>query len=159
MQFVRLSLAFTLLLVSACASNLPTDACGPPPASELSAESDLVMTVQPNPVDSGTSATLSTDTSGQFAGRVVGIGAELQCWDGAQWKPLFLVTRDKKDLPSTIHPVIPGQTTVVPAIGIPLPDISRILIPDVPDGVYRIEDHTEDSNSHVSGFVIVYITK
>lgn len=95
------------------------------------------------------------DPDGDFAGEFVGIGAEFQCWDGADWKPLFLLTRDKPGLSPSTVPIAPGQTTVLPAIGIPLPDSSEILIPDVPSGIYRIEDHIETST--VTGFVIVYV--
>jgi len=156
MHHARLALVLTLLLVASCSGSLATDTCFSPPASELAASSPIEMSLQPNPVVAGTRARLSMDPKGDFAGQFVGIGAELQCWDGANWKPLFLLTRDKPGLSPSTVPVVPGQTTAVPAIGIPLPDSSEILIPDVPPGVYRIEDHIEDST--VTGFVIVQVT-
>ncbi|GBD85527.1 hypothetical protein BMS3Abin02_01936 [bacterium BMS3Abin02] len=156
MHHARFALVLTLLLAASCSGSPATDTCASPSTSELAASSTIEMSLRPNPVVAGTRATLSMDPDGDFAGEFVGIGAEFQCWDGVEWKPLFLLTRDKPELSPSTVPVVPGQTTALPAIGIPLPDSSDVLIPDVPPGIYRIEDHIEDST--ITGFAIVQVT-
>jgi len=96
------------------------------------------------------------DPDGDLAGEMVGIGAGFRRRNGADRKPLFLLTRDKPGLSPGTVPVMPGQTTALPAIGIRLPDSSETLVPDVSPGVHRIENHIEDT--WITGFATVQVT-
>lgn len=154
-----------VVLIGACGTDpQPTGntGCLEPPASELSAESRLVLALDPNPTPAGQEATLSLSlTEAEITRRIAeglpadvvgGAGAAWQCWDGSRWVDTHQIVRGFAGEPRTLA-VAPGQTTTIPAIGLRLPNSYQILIPDVPPGLYRIED----TMTGISGFVIVEV--
>jgi hypothetical protein len=139
------------VLVAACATDPTTDCMAPPPG-ELSEESALALTLEPNPVAAGSEAVLSISAEGLGAEALVGAGLEWQCWDGSGWVVTHQVVRESVTLE-----VVPGETTTVPAVGYAVPNATRIRVPEAAAGVYRIVDRAYTGNREVAGFVFVEV--
>lgn len=140
-----------VVLTAACGTQ-PTTVCATPPIDELAAESALVLTLAPNPVAPGSEAVLSLSAEGLGLEALVGAGLEWQCWDGTGWVPTHQVVRESVTLE-----VVPGETTTVHAVGYTVPTVTRILIPEVAPGVYRLVDRAFTGNREVPGFVFVEV--
>jgi hypothetical protein len=70
-----------VLLLSGCASETTPEGltCIEPPTTEVRADSDLVLTVEPNPVETGGEATLTLERGGLSFHTVAGAGVHWQC--------------------------------------------------------------------------------
>lgn len=165
-RLFRLDVAIALL-ATACgfasadtSTTVAPPSCLAPPAAELAAVSPLAIKVDPNPVAVGSRATLTVAADGLPEGAIVGAGAAWQCWNGSQWINTHQIVRGGY---GTEHGAAiedgPGDTTTIPAVGIPLPDSSPIMIPDVEPGTYRLADTaTQPGGGEISGWVIVEVT-
>jgi hypothetical protein len=139
------------VMMAACGTE-PATVCTAPPVDELAQESALVLTLEPNPVAPGSEAVLSLSAEGLGLEALVGAGLEWQCWDGAGWVATHQVVRE-----SVTIEVVPGETTTVPAVGYTVPTVTRIVVPEVGPGVYRLVDRAYTGNREVSGFVFVEV--
>jgi hypothetical protein len=142
-------------LAAGCGSS--NGPCRVPPPEELSKPSALALTLSPNPVESGSEATLSLDRVGLGDSAITGAGAAWECWDGDGWVDTHQVVKGFGGSgPRTIE-VEPGVTTTIPAVGLPIPSRHSVLVPEVPAGMYRIADSAIDGGSVIKGFVIVEV--
>lgn len=156
----RLAALSTAWLVASCtgSSDSPADLlCVQTPTSELAQTSELALSVEPNPVGGGATATLSIDLGGLPADAIVGAGVEWQCWDGSEWVPTHQIVRAFGQLEPVTNEVAPGATTAVVAIGLSVPNSYDVIIPDVAPGIYRIADQAIVPGGEVSGFVLVEV--
>jgi hypothetical protein len=123
--------------------------CEAPPASEIEAPSSIAMTLNPNPVTAGTRAILEVSDAGLASGAFVGLGLAWQCWDGFQWIDTYQLVRAVDPFQAQAIVVEPGVTTTIAALGVPIPSIAEILIPNVPPGIYRIWDEAGSTPGHL----------
>jgi uncharacterized lipoprotein YbaY len=151
-------------VVSACTSgdsNAPTpnssngdiEACQEPPEAEQTLpDSDFTLTVAPNPIPAGAEADLFIEVAEDAPehlidapeGEVItGAGARLRCWDGSAWVDTHQLLKNgfgPDNQPAAIA-LGPDVTVTIPTVGLSLHDQPyTIVIPDIPPGVYRIED-------------------
>jgi hypothetical protein len=126
-------------------SSGPMASCTTPPVAERQATSALAMTLDPNPVHAGTSAILEVDDASLPAEAMVGLGLAWQCWNGVEWMDTHQLVRGIDPFVAQAIPVEPGATTTIAALGVPVPSTAAILIPQVPPGIYRIQDRVVQS--------------
>jgi len=92
-------------------------------------------------------------------GALVGAGAAWQCWSGSEWVDTHQIVRGFYDGHGTTLEVGPGETTTIPAVGLPIPNSYPILIPDVEASTYRLADEAiQPGSPAISGWVIVEVT-
>lgn len=131
--------------------------CLEPSQPEVELASSLTMILDPNPVEAGAVATLSVSTDEPPYVYLDGAGATWQCWDGIAWVDTYQIVRGFVGQPTTLE-LTPGATITIPAIGLPVPNSYRILIPMVPPGTYRIVDQVEGAGGkRLGGHVIVVV--
>jgi hypothetical protein len=119
--------------------------------------SPLALTVEPNPVVSGSGAVLSLGADGLSDDFIDGAGASWQCWNGTEWIATHQVIKNYGGGARTSK-VEPGATTAVEAIGLPIPNSYPIHIPNVAPGTYRIEDRVvRPGGVDIVGFVVVEV--
>jgi hypothetical protein len=139
-----------LAAASACGeSDEAESGCRPPPAAEIEAPSQLAMTLDPNPVTAGTMATLRVGDAGLPSNAFVGLDAVWQCWDGSRWIDTFQLVRAVDSFVAQAIRVEPGATTTIAGLGVPVPSVAEILVPDVPAGIYRIWDEAGSTPGHL----------
>lgn len=135
--------------------------CTSPPEDELTADPDVQLAVDPNPVPAGTLATLSIEQGSLPSGSSAGAGAVWQCWDGSSWVDTHQIVKgfdDGQDAQAIA--VEPGATTTIPAIDLPIPSSYPIVIPEVEPGTYRIADEVfTGGEGSITGFVIVEVVE
>ena len=150
-----------LLLTTGCAAG--EDAvevevvCGVPPDTEVTAASELVLEVDPNPTAAGEVVALTISGSGLPEDALSGVDAGWQCWDGSQWVTTHVVYRGFGDQAGQTIPVNSEFQIRVPSIGLEVGEGYPIVIPEVETGTYRIEDEVLLDDVSVSGFVIVNV--
>jgi len=141
---------FVLLGAAACGdSGNAADVCQPPPATEIEAPSGLAMTLDPNPVTAGARAVLEVSDAGLAPRTFVGLDATWQCWDGSRWVDTYQLVRAVDPFQAQTIELEAGVTTTVASLGVPVPSIAEILIPDVPPGIYRISDEAGSTPGHL----------
>jgi len=153
-QTARVTLVSAVVFAACSSSSTTTStaiACLEPPADQVVDTGVLPMEVLPNPVSRGTVVELITGEMRLPNSPVVGIGLDLQCWTESGWTNLFRLTRDSLGEPTAI-PYGMDVTFAEPDLGLSLPDRSRILIPDLVPGIYRISDTVVDSGREFPGF-------
>ncbi|MEX2625192.1 MAG: hypothetical protein WD651_15860 [Acidimicrobiia bacterium] len=150
--------AVTLLIVACTVqTKLHPPECnrGPPP-EELEKRSEVMISLEPNPLRSGERAVLSIDVGGAMReGDAVSQSARWGCWNGVRWVGTYQVIRDigGQTEPNRIKP---GSVTTVVGIWFPVPSEYEVTIPAVPTGIYRISDETRGG---VTGFVYVEVVE
>lgn len=148
-------LAMTLLVVACTVQpKLPGDCNQVPPSEELEKVSDIMISLEPNPVRSGETGRLSIEVGGGVRhGDAVSQSASWDCWNGVRWVKTYQVIRDigGQTEPNRIKP---GTVTTVVGIWFPTPNEYEVTIPVVEAGTYRISDQTRDD---VTGFVYVEV--
>ena len=128
-----------------------------PPPSELEEVSEMLLTLEPNPVRAGESAVLSVELGGRVApGDAVSYGVTWECWNGDGWIVIYQVLR-YQDGVADFLPAQPGSVTTIIASRLPVPNEEEIVIPPVPPGIYRIRDRALDAD--VLGFVFVEVVE
>jgi hypothetical protein len=135
----------------------PMASCTTPPAAERQAMSALAMTLDPNPVHAGTTAILEVDDAGLPDGAMVGLGLAWQCWTGAEWMDTHQMVRGIDPFTAQAIPVEPGATTTIAGLGVPVPVAAPVLIPQVPPGIYRIQEVAELPGRAITGHLIVEV--
>ena len=149
-----------VLLLSACTSETTPEGltCVEPPAIEVTADSDLVLAVEPNPVETGGEAKLTLERGGLSAHSVAGAGVLWQCWtEESGWVDTHVIVRGFNATAMRTIEIEEGSETFVELVGLGVPNSYRILIPDVSPGTYRIVDRLNESRSEVTGFAIVVV--
>lgn len=136
--------------------------CVPPPVAEIGLPSEVLMTLDPNPARAGAVVELSVSDEGLLRDPVVGAALEWQCWDGSAWVRTHQLLRGEHtggEGPETNN-APPGVSVTMIAIGIPLPNVDVILIPDVEPGIYRIYESAiaGPNNQTFEGFLIVEVS-
>jgi hypothetical protein len=130
-----------------------------PPEDEVTADIEIQLAVDPNPVIAGGAATLSIEQGDLLPGSSVGAGAVWQCWDGSNWIDTFQIVKafdDGQDAQAIA--VQPGATTTIPAVDLPIPSSYPILIPEVEPGTYRIaEEIITGGEDVITGLVFVEV--
>jgi hypothetical protein len=135
----------------------PDVRCAAPPADELVTATELQLTIDPEQVSAGFEARLSVEMPSSNSDTAVGASVEWQCWDGAVWAGTHQLVRDWADgAPQTIE-VPPGATTTVPAVDLPVPNTYRVIVPEVPPGIYRIMDTAVSDGETIVGVVVVEV--
>ena len=130
--------AALLAILGACSPSPAGDAgCVAPPASEVSIGTDLDLVLSANPVSPGQEAMLSVAPAADFTEGVVSMSADWQCWNGTEWKSTHSLFRGESFAPY-VEAYDPDRPELTVGLGATTP--FRILIPDVPPGVYRIMD-------------------
>lgn len=104
------------------------------------ASTDVVLTVDPDPVTAGSDAELTATAGESISGQVV-VGAAVvwQCWDGTAWIDTHHVLRGHYG-DYRVQAFESDVTVTMPAVGILVPNTFSIQIPDVPAGTYRITE-------------------
>lgn len=161
MKRVALVLTVLVALVPGCAesgspqasSSVEDVECELPPESEQALpDSDFVLTIAPNPVAPGMEADmvieLAEDAPDDLRDApegdiITGAGALLQCWDGSSWVETHQLLKDgfgPDNSPAAIG-IGPDVTVTIPAVGLVIADQPyTIVTPDLPPGIYRVED-------------------
>jgi hypothetical protein len=151
------------LITVACTTTAGTSttttatACGKPPGPEVSARSDLDMTVSPNPAGQQQVVELMVSRAGLPEDSVVGVDAEWQCWDGSQWATTHIVYRGFGDDAGQTIPVNSEFRIRIPSIGLALDEGYPIVIPQVEPGTYRIQDEALADGANITGFAVVEV--
>ena len=156
-----LGVAVGVLLLASCASEAelrpPIDRCGDPPSEAVLEASQFVLVLDPNPIKAGAEADLTvsgedlpSDTSG-------GAGALWQCWTGTQWESTHQILRPFASQTGEARYIEPGTVATIPAVGLPIPNSYRVLVPDVPPGTYRIIDEVWAEGESLTGIVVVVV--
>ncbi|MFH1103769.1 MAG: hypothetical protein V1757_02315 [Actinomycetota bacterium] len=144
--------ASILVIAAACSGDAdPTGfGCESAPPEQRTSELAGVLTLIPNPVTAGATATLDigVDAAARGGEELVGWGASWECWNGAEWVATHLLEHGLND-PGRVVPGTPGQTTTMPAIGYRVPRVFQISIPAVPPGWYRISEQGGDVGGHL----------
>jgi hypothetical protein len=149
----RVAVLVAALMVIVSCTSAPSGGCLEPPASEQARVSDLELSIEPSPATSGGVATLALGNSDLPDDAVASEGIEWQCWDGARWVGTHQLLRG-----GPTFPVEPGVTTTVSAVGLPIPNSYEIVVPEVPAGLYRIQDSIHlGPDVIVTGFVLVQV--
>ncbi len=128
----------------------------------------MALTLNPNPVSSGSKAVLSVSSEGLPADALNGIAALWQCWNGSGWISTHALFRGVAPCQDPTRPPTCGEPSVRAlgdpyfAIGLGVPNAFPILVPDVPAGVYRIQDtvllpNPLGASAEVTGVVIVWV--
>jgi hypothetical protein len=150
----------SILVLVACSSRIDSTTtaltCLEPPADQVVDTGVLPLEIRPNPAASGTVVELITGQIRLPDSSVAGIGLDTQCWTGVGWTNLYRLTRDSLGEPTAI-PYGTDVTFAEPDLGLSLPNQSRILIPDVVPGIYRISDAVVDSGREFPGFAYLEI--
>ena len=121
-------------------SSGPMASCTTPPAAELQAPSALAMTLDPNPVHAESRATLLVDDIGLTGEAMAGLDLAWQCWDGTAWVDTHQLVRGIDPFVAQAIAVEPGATTTIASLGVPVPSTAEVLVPQVPPGIYRMQD-------------------
>lgn len=156
-------LAAVTLVTAACgapadiATTTLTITCEEPPGDEISAESDLSMTVNPSPARPREVVQLTLDQADLPENSVVGVDAEWQCWDGSAWVTTHIVYRGFGDNAGQTIPVNAEFQIRVPSIGLALDEGYPIVIPQIDPGIYRIEDEAIVAETTITGFTLVEV--
>lgn len=129
--------------------------CEQPPLQELEAESNLGLSVDPNPAFPRQTVTLTVSSRGLPDDALAGVDARWQCWSGAEWVTTHAVYRGFGDIPGQTIPLNSEFQIRVPSIGLALDEGFPIVIPQVDPGAYRISDEVIVEGEAVPGFVIV----
>lgn len=150
-----------LALVSGCAAGDDAAAievvCESPPESELTAQSDLEMTVDPDPAAVGDVVALTISEAGLPQDALSGVDAGWQCWDGSEWVTTHVVYRGFGEQAGQTIPVNSEFQIRVPSIGLEVGEGYPIVIPEVEAGTYRIQDEVLVEDGSVTGFVLVEV--
>jgi hypothetical protein len=158
-QTVRVTLVFALVFAACSSSGTTTStaiACLEPPADQVVDAGVLWLEILPNPAASGTVVELFTDEIRLPDTPIVGVGLDLQCWTEAGWTNLYRLTRDSIGEP-TAMPYGTGATFAEPDLGVQLPNLSRILVPDLAPGIYRISDAALLAGREFRGFAYLEV--
>ena len=144
--------AVALLMVAACSAEGTGNGfgCESAPPQERTPEFVGVLSLIPNPVTAGGTATLDIgpDPAARSGEEIVGWGASWECWNGTEWVATHLLEHGIGG-PGAVVPGTPGQTTTMPANAIRVPATFQITIPDVPPGWYRISEQGGDVGGHL----------
>jgi hypothetical protein len=99
------------------------------------------MSLIPERASAGDSAEVIVEAPASSPETLMGVGLDWMCWDGSGWVMTHkLVTDDNPRGPFSLkHPPPPGVTTTMIDLGVSLPSASRIVIPDVVPGIYRLQ--------------------
>ncbi|MFP3880947.1 MAG: hypothetical protein ACLFRT_02705 [Actinomycetota bacterium] len=154
-----------VVVATACSSGAatttttpPTDiACEKPPADELENPSAIEISVEPNPAPSRETISLTVSSEGLPDDALAGVDARWQCWDGSQWVTTHAVYRGFGDNPGQTIPINSAFQIRVPSIGLELDRGFPIVIPQVEQGTYRIEDEVIVDDESLTGHVIVEV--
>jgi hypothetical protein len=130
--------------------------CIEPPQAQLEPESEFDLTVDPNPVPTGSSATLSVDYEQADGSDITGVGATWECWDGESWTQTHVIARAFNESPPAVYDS--SGTVAIPDIGLVVPHSHEILIPEVGAGTYRLTDLIYSDGEELTGHVIVEVT-
>jgi hypothetical protein len=155
----RIALLVTLVLASCSSSTASTTtalACIEPPADQVVDTGVLPIEVRPNPAPAGSVVEILTGEIRLPQTAVIGIGLDLQCWTGNGWTNFYRLTRDSLGEPTAI-PHGGDVEFAEPDLGLSLPNRSKILIPDVVPGIYRISDAVVDSGREFPGFAFLEV--
>jgi hypothetical protein len=102
-------------------------------------------------------AVLTVDYQGVAEDPVGGAGALWQCWTGTAWEPTHQILRPFSSGHGETRYIEPGTEPTVPAIGLPVPNSYRVVVPDVPPGLYRIADEIWVDGEGLAGFEVVIV--
>jgi len=152
-QTARFTLILALVLFSCSsrtASTTAAPACLEPPADQVVDAGVLPIEIRPNPATGGSVVEVITGEIRLPVTPVIDIGLDLQCWTGSGWTNLYRLTRDSLGEPTAIA-FGTAVTFAEPDLALSLPNRSRILIPDVLPGIYRISDTVVDSGREFPG--------
>lgn len=152
------------------ASSLVDSDCGLPSESEQAvSDSDFVLTITPNPVAPGAEADLVIEFAEDAPEELIntpegeiitGAGARLQCWDGSTWVDTHQLLKDgfgPDNAPAAIG-IGPDVTVTIPAVGLVIEDQPyTIVTPDLPSGIYRVEDTVIVGSSGRSVFSLIEV--
>ena len=144
--------------------------CRLPPESEQALpDTDFDLTITPNPVAPGVEADVvielaenaPEDLTNAPEGEIItGAGARLQCWNGSAWVDTHQLLKDgfgPDNAPAAIG-IGPDVTVTIPAVGLVIEDQPyTIVVPDVPSGIYRIEDTVIVASSGRSAYSLIEI--
>lgn len=179
-EMKRSALVLTVLaaLLSGCAESGSSPAsssvkgveCQLPPESEQALpDSDFVLMIAPKPVASGMEVDLviklAEDAPDDLRDAheeeiITGAGALLQCWDGSAWVDTHRLLKDGFG-PDTAPAAIgigSGVTVTIPDVGLSIGDQPyTIVAPDLPSGIYRVEDTVIVGSSGRSVFSLLEI--
>jgi hypothetical protein len=159
----RALLAAVIVVTAACATTADTSTtslattCEDPPADEVAAESDLAMTVSPNPAQPREVVELTVAQAGFPEDSVVGVDAKWQCWDGSAWVTTHIVYRGFGNNAGQTIAVNAEFQIRVPSIGLALDEGYPIVIPQVELGLYRIADEAIVEDESIHGFTLVEV--
>ncbi len=138
---------------SAETSRVPTgpisiSECVDPPASEIGKGSYGDLLLVPDPVAAGSEATVLLTQDNVPIGGTTDPELRWQCWNGSAWATTHYVIRGFINESAYVPPMIQvGSTTTLANIsfyfGLSIPNESRVLVPDVPAGTYRLVDEIQ----------------
>lgn len=157
---MKKTLAVLLVVaVSACASPAatPGEECVEPPAGEVEPDSEFDVSVEPNPVAAGGTATLSADLAGEFSDYTGGLAAAWECWNGTEWAQTHVLVRAFDGNEPDVIDLSTDPTVAIPDIGLVIPHSHEITIPDVAPGMYRVTDQLFGAGESLNGHVIVEV--
>lgn len=121
--------------------------------------SQVLSTLQPNPVARGSLATLHVSDEGLPPDTLVGVSVRWECWDGDEWVETHLLWRGVEPFDADATALAPGTTIYVPLLGLGLPSTETVRIPDVPPGTYRLtETATQPGGGRFVSYLIVEVT-
>lgn len=115
----------------------PRMSCKEPPSSaHTPGNEDLKLTLSKNVAHPGEVLTLAIISPQSIQG-TRGITSYLECWDGGQWVPEFVLISGSEGHPPSSVPV--DQHPVIPDMGFSLNQPEQIKVPkNIPAGFYRI---------------------
>lgn len=130
--------------------------CRSAPADQRTSESAFSMTLTPNPVVAG--ATASLDLGAINPRDVAGWGGLWECWNGIEWVATHQIEHGRTPAtPGAALAIEPGTFTTMPAIGYLIPDTFTITIPEVPPGWYRIREGVYGGGDVAVGYITVEV--
>jgi hypothetical protein len=158
-------MALAVVLV-ACASSTdsttittPVAICEKPRSDEFELESEVGISVNPNPAAARDVVELTVSRGDLPRDAVIGVEAEWQCWDGSTWVTTHIVYRGFGDNAGQTIPVNSEFQIMVPSIGLALDESYPIVIPQVTPGTYRIRDEVFAGSSNITGFTFVEVVE
>lgn len=131
--------------------------CLQPPQSELRPASEFEIAVLPNPVESGSLASLSVEYDRADGSDITGVAASWECWDGAGWAQTHVIARAFNESPPAVYDSTQGNVAI-PDIGLVVPHSHEIVIPEVAAGTYRLTDIIYSDGRELTGRVIVEVS-
>lgn len=130
----------------------------PPPAETESLIQDFPIAIDVETVLPGDQVELFVGAPQGAApeSMVVGLTTTWQCWNGSEWVDLFLLAKGPEG--SGLEPLVQAVDSEATATGFYVPLRAAILIPNVPEGNYRIRERIhEDGGATYESHLIVEV--